>query len=739
VLAEEDASMPWGLEGTWFSHLWCQAPADVDDVLIGTKAGGHAFLQVKAGLSCESSPKSRLGEALAQLVCQFLRFGDQAGRHAWERPLNATRDRLVLVLDHASSAPVKQHLADVITRVAAGLPLADCARSAEEQRTWTIVKDHIDRTWSTMAGSVPADDVLRAWASLVRIQVLSLGQGESDQLAAEDLLRRVLSDPARAGDAWRRLFEYCQGLHSTRSGADRQALVAALAGDGIGLVAPRSYQPSIERLREYSSKTLRVLRKRTAIEIGGHPVHIQRGIAAQLSDKAEQSSLLVIGQPGGGKSATLAEAAQELHDRGHVVVVLAADRLTTADIAQELKLKHPLADVLGNWSGSELGFLFIDGLDAARDSEQALALRQLVQDMFESPGRWKLVVSIRTFDLRWDPDLQEAFRGRPHGQYRNSELHDVCHFEVPSLKPEDLAQIDSQSEVLSLAVKNAQPRLAELLLVPFNLWLLARVVEPGIGAGELESIRTQLQLLDLFWRYRVRSSSEDAFDNEEILRRVCRGMLGERRLRVAASALVRTAGDGEVLARVFHSGVVVPWKTPMGTSTDDFIEFAHNVLFDYAVQRLVLTRDIETLIGAIRSDRDLLLMARPGFAMVMQSLWHETNDRQTFWDASFRLASSEVPAIAKLQGPVVAAELAKTPADLERLCQALESDDVLVRDPGLVCLQHLVSALGAGVGAPLIGADAGPWAQLAARLSSAPKADVIYATRVLLNELCRAV
>jgi hypothetical protein len=743
VLAEADASPPWILPGqVWLKDFRCQAPAEVDDLLVGTTAGGFAFLQIKKRLRLEDSPTSRLAGALTQLVSQFLAFQDQPGTRPWERPLEPDRDRLVIVVDSDSSASIREHLPEVLRRLSDGIPEDDCGTNEDERRAWTVARAHIHRAWEAATGKAPGPHELRAFAALTRIQTLALDDGGSDQLAAEAALRKLLAHPDEARAAWRTLCQHCQHLAERRSGSDRPGLAAAIADAGLRLNAPRSYRPSIERLREYSEKVLEGLTARTEIRLGTERIQIRRPLVGPLSSMAESGSLVVTGQPGAGKSATIVELAREFKVRGRDVVVLAVDRLSGPDLHRAVGLEHPhsLPDVLKNWPDPEPGFVLIDGLDAAREPALVTALNQLIAEILADPGRWRVVLSIRTFDLRWSEEIQERFRGAPHDVYRNPDVFRVRHFNVPELRDEELQQIKSQSPRLAAAIESAWSSLAGLLAVPFNLWLLARLIESDVPAEDLRQVHTQIQLLDLFWRSRVGTPSTERSSNELLLHRVCTTMVAERRLR-AAVASVATPADGPVLDRVRSAGVLVPWRShAAGQPQDQFVEFAHNILFDFAVQRLILTTDVDTMSGHIRRDPDLLLIVRPSFVMVMHALWQEDPTRTRFWDAVFRLAeSADVPEIAKLLGPAVAAERAKQLPELDSLCTGLEAESSGRREAALTCLRHLVSALVAGLGGPLVGPNAGPWTAFAARLARIGRGDVIYPARVLLNELSRAV
>jgi hypothetical protein len=103
ILAEQDASPLWGLPASsTLEFLRCETEQPVDDIMIGTSDGGHAFIQVKRSLNMDSSEDSALASTISQFVRQFITYrGTAGGARPWERPLDAWRDRLLLIMPHA--------------------------------------------------------------------------------------------------------------------------------------------------------------------------------------------------------------------------------------------------------------------------------------------------------------------------------------------------------------------------------------------------------------------------------------------------------------------------------------------------------------------------------------------------------------------------------------------------------------------------------------------------------------
>lgn len=742
ILAEADASAPWELPAeVHLREVLCQAPAYVDDLLVGTSANGWVFIQAKQSLRLEKSARSRVRAALGQLVTQYLAHRDRPGPRPWERALEATRDRLVLLVDSNTGQPLTRHLPAVLRRLADGVTERDCPTNGDETKAWRVARHHVRSIWQKAAKKPPSQEDLRAFASLVRIQRLELDPGGDGCLLAEGLLRHALVRPAEAAAAWRALSVHGQRLAEDRSRADRETLVEVLNHGRIAVQSPRSLRPSIDELRRISRETLTELERHTAIVLADRErVHIKRSLVAPLLLMAQAGPLVLTGEPGAGKSATLAELARRairLGRDGRDVVVLAANRLTTEVMPRLAATGNTLVDALKAWTGSRPAFLIIDGFDATREATALQQTQRLLGDILREPGRWRIIVSIRTFDLRWNEELRRLFRGTPHDVYRDQHVSDVRHFQVPRLSTEELQQVAVHSARFSAAIQAAPPALSPLLTVPFNLWLLAQLLGRSVDPPELRRIESQASLLDLFWKQRVRSPVSERSANELFLHKVCERMLVDRRLRVGTAA-VATPADAGVMDRIRSSGVLTSCRKRRGAPQDQFLEFEHNILFDFAAAELVLTTDVDRVLETMRREPDLLLFARPSFEMALHELWEEDPSRQSFWDAVLRIAAAKnVPKLGQSLGPAVAADRAASLEDLEPLCTNLTHPISETRAAAILCLRHLVARLTSREAArPGIIA---PWPAFTARIATIPVGDVIYPARVLLSELARAL
>src|SRR6185437_10757010 len=104
---------------------------------------------------------------------------------------------------------------------------------------------------------------------------------------------------------------------------------------------------------------------------------------------------------------------QLLQQGGSDVVCLATDRLEISSLftlKAEIGLEHEITDVLKNWQGPRPGYLVIDAVDAARGDAAEQAVLSLMRTTVGANTRWRVVASIRKFDLRYSTELQQLFR-----------------------------------------------------------------------------------------------------------------------------------------------------------------------------------------------------------------------------------------------------------------------------------------------------------------------------------------
>jgi len=217
---------------------------------------------------------------------------------------------------------------------------------------------------------------------------------------------------------------------------------------------------------------------------------------------------------------------------------------------------------------------------------------------------------------------------------------------------------------------------------PFNLSLLCQIIESNVAQDQISTVRRQLDLLDLYWRYRVEGlDSEDAAndpDGQEFAAKAAVDLMVERRqLHVRRSDLAAVVGVHtpaiEFLLR--HGALLETEAEPRARRN---VGFAHNILFDYAVCRLWMDGLSDEAISRLGDpqNRDLLLAIRASICMAFEELWHCDPTRAQYWGrARAFVSNSGIRLIGKIITGDVAAAQYRTPSDCRWTLDNLSGDE----------------------------------------------------------------
>lgn len=703
ILAEQDVTPPWGLPGTvTLEALHAETPNPIDDLTVLTSAGGKALTQAKHVVNLDIAARSPLDSTIAQFVKEYATAS---------QPFDPAKDRFVLITSPQSSAGIKTHLTAFLTRMRTSTdPAAEwAAGSQDEQHAARVLHGHMTREWqATTATRIMSAD-LTALVRLVHVHILDVDPGgHAEQEATNTLRQRILKNPADAGAAWNTLITTTATYAANHQRADRAALQRALTDAGIDLQAQRSYRDDIERLKAHTATTLGMLLDFARINVGKTIVTIQRAPTCEARTAADDGHLLILGTPGAGKSGAIHELADNARTAGTDVVLFAVDQLGAASLGtlrNELGLTHELATVLDHWPGTAPGYLIIDALDAARTDGTVRTLYTLMDQVIKRDKRWRVIASVRDFDLRYNTKLQQLFSGKPPTAHTNNEFSATRHVNIKTLTDAELAQVGQQSPELAALIAAAPALLQELLRLPFNLRLLAELVGTGVAPAELHPLRTQLDLLDRYWKERIIRNDNNGDGREVVLRRTTNAMVLHRTLRIRrVDAIAGDVASGPYLTDLLSTHVLAEWTSPAGTPQHDVLAFPHHLLFDYAVARLSVPADDQELIARLTAEPDLLLAIRPSIDLHLQRRWHV--DHSGFWALTFSIVESTIPEVGKLIAPSVAALHATTIEQAHPLLACLQ--DPARQDLGVAALQHVLATLfthGRTANAPV----PGPW------------------------------
>jgi hypothetical protein len=650
--------------GTWFAaHLASEMPVGarfgvsrtaipqqlqfetgfaLDDLLVRLSDGGQIFLQCKTRPRLATSADSDLGETVAQLV-QLVVERPRSGAQPLDPALSAA------VLAISEDAP--RSLDD----------LEDACRAFDRGGNWTQVKErmnqgqraaidlfeaHARKAWTDRTGAPPSEDNLLELARLFHVNRFDVDLGGRDWREGSCILGARLFGGEEFGNApIADLSETVRNLIRSGAPADRIGLLRSIRAAGHDDTHAPVYERDIARLRELSQEECSRLHRHTVLPIGDG-VPIPRDCLPPLSDVVKEGSLLLIGEPGAGKTGVLVSLVEARLAETAPTIFLSVERYagvrTLSDLGQELSLRESLLGVLENWPGREPGVLVIDALDASRGEPSEAVFADFIEQAVRRLGeRWSIVASIRTFDLQNGRRFREVMKGAPpRREYAQGGLETVRHFKVPALSESEIAQVGRSYPELGTLLVTAPLSLKGLLRNIFNLSLAAELLR----TVSAESIRTITTQSDLIERY----------ENER---------LSTIRLQRAATSAVGAMVDRRRLwvrkIDVAHEGLDDVLKTGVMTVDRDLVGFAHHVLFDHIAGRFFLEwNDPERLVQQIQSAPAIGFLLGPSLRFAMELVWrHDAPERPRSWQLTAAIAGAHD------LDPVIGSVALRTPAD----------------------------------------------------------------------------
>lgn len=743
LVARESLPATWRLNAACVDEIGGQTGQEMDDVGAITERRGYVFVQAKHRLQLSKAAGSPLSEALDQAVGQFI-DGAPQGTDGSRRPLEPGRDALVICTDGAASVPVREHLRTVVDRLSthpSELPHHEVASNAGQQGALEVLIDHLRAAFTKRADGVPPnDEQLRAILRLLHVVSLDLDSGGNDRVSAEAYLRGVLDDPDTASGAWNDLVTLGQQLIEGQRWANLNAVRNALASGGHPAGIDPPLRSDVQRLRDVTRAVLDASAPEVTIPAPEGSITIHRDVTDVLL--RTDGNFGITGEPGAGKSVLAALVATNLIAAGEDVVFLGAESLAASlgTTRTELAMQHNLDTVLQGWDGASRGTLILDGVDATRGTSSVDWIPQLSRALRGT--RWRVLATIRTFDLRYGPSWQEMFAGDPvDPDHADPSFPRVRHLLVGDLSESELDQVRIQSPRLAALIGSADPRLLELLRNPFNLRLAAQLLRDDGNRISLGRVRTRQELLHLYWDRRV-EQMVDHLARRRAIHDLSESMVRRRRARVVdPSAVVDPAVFGAV-DTLLRDGVLRE-DVQGRRSTMVPVVFSHPVLYDFAVAVACLRGEDQLhLSRRLDDDPDLAITVRPSVDMHLADLWTDDSSRTPFWHLAVTLSTPQhghpIAAIA-----AACTVLREHPAHqdlipVEELAISSDSTSGAAR----MCIAHLAGALEAAeVSAVDRQASAPALAELAAALAvqAAATGDVGLAdlARVLLLRLDR--
>lgn len=473
------------------SEFRLETESPIDDLIVYTTAPGRIFVQAKTNLSMAKSDSGEMMKTLDQFVRQWRLCSEGKKAQGWDYPLDKEVDRFLIAVGPDTPGTVGVHLSKALARRREGgaKGAAPLAQKGALDAFTAMLKAAWKEVYKTAPTARQINDILDL------VVVAKFDFDGADFGLCEQLLKGELVQKSVSRTAFRTLASECEDRMKRRTSFTVPEIRRVLERDGIQLLGPANYRNDIEALRNKSDQIRQALSVSTGIELrkGGTPIPVPRPVVAAATAAAKNGSLLIVGEPGAGKTGVLVGLADKLRSEGSEVLLLKVSPSGLTGLKSDLGLSHLLRNTLENWPGTEPAYLLIDGLDEARGGAALNEYRELISHIFSLPGkRWSVIASVRSFDLRSGMEFKTLFKGAPPSAEHaapGQDLADVRQIEVRPWTDAEFSKLLNKAPKLRRAIEIGGQKLREIALVPFNTQLLAEVIALGASDEELGSIR----------------------------------------------------------------------------------------------------------------------------------------------------------------------------------------------------------------------------------------------------------
>ncbi len=638
-------------------ELQFETGVGLDDIVLRLSDGGEIFIQCKTQAGLTRHPSSALAKTIAQLVRLYVAHSRESKR------LDPTRSTAVLAITEDASRSL-----NVLERACRSFDHGESwasvhKRGSNKQReALNVFAAHARLAWTKIASRPPKARDLVELARLFRIIRFDLTPGARDWREASRVIGTNLFGREDAGSkAITTLLDIVRGLIQSGASIRCDGLLGALRNAGFEDTRTPRYDEDVRRLRQVTELECDRLRRHSVLPLAGG-ISIQRECLAPLASAVDDGSVLVVGEPGAGKTGVLVALVEQRLAKIGPIVFLSVERLAGAttldDLRAELRLDHPLIEVLAAWPGKHPGVLVIDALDASRGEPSEGVFASLIEEAVAQLGeRWSIVASIRIFDLTNGRRFRQIMSGTPPDPaFALKDLNQVSHFLVRRLTEGELNEVAQSNQTLGSLVETAPTSLRGLLSNVFNLSLAAKLIDGDVAVDNIHKIATQSDLIDLYEDIRLPSNRLKVAAASAVAK-----MVERRSLSVLAVSV-----DHEAIDDVLQSGVM--------TKAGDRIAFAHHVLFDHVAGRFFLQwDDPDKLVAQINATQSIGTLLGPSLRFAMDRIWRE--DRlgkpQTWRLIAAIAASTRADPVVASVALRTGAESVADPKDVEALIEML--------------------------------------------------------------------
>jgi len=632
----------------------------INDIRIDCNNDEKLFGQCKRSIRFSSRPQSDWTSVIRQFCLQYLNDG-----------IEGQNNRYILFYEESNRRFTRFQLVLERLRISSERSLRANAITVEENN----LCDQIDAIVSRLESEIPEisiiiNEVLRR----TYLQQISLAEGGQDRNEFYNGLRyNLLHDPSEINQVWDLVRELIDTIQAQRGSIDRNTLRQKIINSGIRIKDTLSFRNDLQILDRFSRENIQnVSARNNVLRINDHCITISRSIVDAMEDVIEESSILIIGEAGSGKTGVITSLAQRLLYRGNRVWFWPTDHLRGESILHfrnQLQLLNSWRAIFNEISSNSDVYLMVDGLDQIKN----FRIFQAYNDLFEIAihSGIKVIATIRSFDLKYQSGIRSLFPSTPgliSEEFIDANYQEVSHFRVPDLTSSELDQVISLCPEIQ-SIIDSNPEISDIICRLFYLDLLCKMISRGdIIEGITRNI-TQYGLFQLFWQSRIDYPTDLRSQKIELLTRIVERMVNETSLRVELPSGLNTTLEELISLDIIN----YPPTRPGWLLEEDHIVFNNNLLFDYVVEQLYIRRHRRDIVTEIYQNELVSYFLRPGLKIFYSYLFVNANEE--FWSILLNLEQSAVTLIHKYLCYLVIAEESKNFSSLERMLRELSSEN----------------------------------------------------------------